>query len=71
MNYIHYSKPDTRKGEIMDKYTPLQNVDYAMNRKSDRKPEHQPGAGAIAWAVAAIVCWIVVLVLAAKAGYFN
>ena len=71
MNYIHYSKPDTRKGEIMEKYTPLQKIDYAMVRKSDRKPEYQPGSGAIAWIAVALLCWIVVLVLAGNAGYFN
>ena len=71
MNYIHYSKPDTKAGEIMDDYTPLQKIDYAAVRKSDRKPEYQPGAGAIGWLAVAAVCWVVVLWLAGSAGYFN
>ncbi len=51
-------------------YLPLN--DYANhNRKTDAKPEKQDGAGAIAWIAVAAVCWIIILALAASAGYFN
>lgn len=33
MNFIDYHKPDTRKGELMKEFRPLQNVDHVNNHK--------------------------------------
>ena len=33
MNYVHYSKPDTKAGEIMKTEKPL--IDYAHHRRCD------------------------------------
>jgi hypothetical protein len=68
MNYIDHSKQRTRKDELMNKETPL--IDYAPHRRTDEVGERQDGAGAIGWLAVAVVCWIVVIVMAAKAGYF-
>jgi hypothetical protein len=69
MNYIDYSNQRTRKDELMNKETPL--IDYAPHRRTDEVGEKQDGAGAIAWLAVACGCWIVILFLMAKAGYFN
>lgn len=50
-------------------YLPLNKYDFC--RKTDAKPERQDGSGAIFWVAAAALCWIVILGLCAKAGYFN
>lgn len=71
MNHIHYSNERTKAGELMSKEVPLQKIDYAHHRKTDRKPEYQDGSGAIFWLAVCAVSWIVVLVLAGNAGYFN
>lgn len=70
MNYIHYSKEQTKAGELMNKEKPL--IDYVNHsRRSDAKPEYQDGSGAIFWLAACAACWIIVLCLAGHAGYFN
>lgn len=61
----------TKAGEIMDGYRPLQKIDYAHHRKTDRTPEPCDGIGAIFWVMVAAVCWIVIIALCASAGYFN
>lgn len=71
MNHIHYSNERTKAGELMSKEVPLQKIDYAHHRKTDRKPEHQDGSGAIFWLAVCAVCWIVALCLAGHAGYFD
>ena len=68
---IDYSSDIIKKGELEMKVKPLQQVDYVHYRKTDRKPERQDGSGAIFWVAAAALCWIVILVLAGNAGYFN
>ena len=68
MNYIDYTNQRTRKDELMNKETPL--IDYATHRRTDEDAEYQDGSGAIKWLAVAAVCWIVVLVMAARAGYF-
>jgi hypothetical protein len=70
MNYYNdYSNQRTRKDELMKNETPL--IDYAPHRRTDEPAEYQDGAGALGWLAVAAVCWIVVLVLMAKAGYFS
>lgn len=69
MNYIDYTNQRTRKDELMNTEKPL--IDYATHRRTDEVGERQDGAGAIGWLAVAAVCWIVVLVMAAKAGYFQ
>jgi len=32
-NFIDYQKPDTRKGELMKEFKPLQNIDYVNSHK--------------------------------------
>jgi hypothetical protein len=71
MKFINNSNERTKAGEIMDGYRPLQNVDYAHHRKTDRLPERQDGAGALYWIVVAATCWIVIIALCASAGYFD
>lgn len=71
MNFIDYTNQRTRKGELMKDYQPLQNIDYAPHRRTDEPEEYQDGSGAIRWLAVAVICWIVCLVLAAKAGYFS
>lgn len=70
-NFIDYHKPDTKAGELMKEFKPLQNIDYVHHRKTDRIPERQDGAGALYWIVAAATCWIVIIALCAGAGYFD
>jgi hypothetical protein len=33
MNYVNYSKPDTKAGELMKDIKPLQSIDYVNNHK--------------------------------------
>lgn len=69
MNYYNdYSKQRTRKDELMKNETPL--IDYATHRRTDEPAEYQDGSGAIRWLAVAFICWVVVLTLAGKAGYF-
>ena len=68
MRYIDYTHQRTRNGELMNKETPL--IDYATHRRTDEVVGRQDGAGALGWLAVAAVCWIVVLVMAARAGYF-
>lgn len=67
---INYSSDIIKKGELEMDFKPLQQIDYA-HRKTDQQPERQDGSGAIIWVAIAALCWIVILGLCAKAGYFN
>ena len=68
MNYIDYTSQRTRKDELMKNETPL--IDYAPHRRTDEDAEYQDGSGAIKWLAVAAICWAVVLVMVARAGYF-
>lgn len=57
--------------KIKESRNTLQQVDYVHHRKTDRKPEHQDGSGAIFWVAVAALCWIVIICLCAYAGYFD
>jgi len=67
-HYNDYSSQRIKKDELMKNETPL--IDYAKHRRTDEIGERQDGAGALGWLAVAAVCWIVVIVMAARAGYF-
>lgn len=68
MRYYDYSSQRIKKDELVNTEKPL--IDYAPHRRTDEVGERQDGAGAIGWLAVAVVCWIVVIVMAGKAGYF-
>ena len=65
MNNVKLTYPNerTKAGELMSKEVPLQKIDYAHHRKTDRKPEYQDGSGALGWIAAAVVCNVLLVII--------
>jgi hypothetical protein len=70
MNYVNYSKPDTRKGELMNQDKPL--IDYVNNHKRCDDDIKLAGKLAFASKVVGVAClggalWTVIWILALNA----
>jgi hypothetical protein len=72
MNYINYSKPDTKAGELMKDIKPLQSIDYVNQRKRCDDDIKLAGKLAFASKVVGALClggalWTVIWILALNA----